>query len=627
MRKLSLTAIGILLMFETLSASSKPLRIVQLDLARQMETTTFVSNYIDVAASFGYNALQLYLEGRVGTKTFSLPAGERYTAEEMKGIVAHAAEKGIVVIPVVSFLGHAEHFFKYPGLEALSESREGRYRIGSGHSTFCHSVPGAVPFFERYIADLCEIFTGPYFHAGFDEAWNSGLCSLCAPKEKAGELFAEEVMNIYRILKSHGKRMMMWDDFFGFHPKALDLMPRDIVMMHWNYGNISSRGARFNFAGRLREDSLAKYSSMGFDAIACSWYYPDNIRSFVQYAHRSKAFGYLQTQWEDLIPNFHGGSLPGVLAVSLALDDPPAAQANDVFLRAVRRLMPSLSDLEKDAVVRLLESSDDRLALKVLERSAMAQTLGDVSENPLCERAYLDDILCRARMAVARAELRRAERILNDPRRTDKDVAAARSLLTPLPDIAQSVADRRRRQFAAWRRGCSPEAVAKGPISVASTARNLLKSAATARADEKRLAVELTLVDYYGVPRWTVEGRFEDGWREIAKGVWKPSKGEKADFTHYTSFQALTMPSELRISYCGFGNAQLRFISLEDRDSRVVPVKVLSSSGRVQNPEAVLTDDYDTVTFGRFGYRVQFFDDNEAKALSVLTLEMGKKEW
>jgi hypothetical protein len=164
-------------------------------------------------------------------------------------------------------------------------------------------------------------------------------------------------------------------------------------------------------------------------------------------------------------------------------------------------------------------------------------------------------------------------------------------------------------------------------MSVASTARNLLKSAATARADEKRLAVELTLVDYYGVPRWTVEGRFEDGWREIAKGVWKPSKGEKADFTHYTSFRALTMPSELRISYCGFGNAQLRFISLEDRDSRVVPVKVLSSSGRVQNPEAVLTDDYDTVTFGRFGYRVQFFDDNEAKALSVLTLEMGKKEW
>ncbi len=195
-----------------------------------METTTFVSNYIDVAASFGYNALQLYLEGRVGTKTFSLPAGERYTAEEMKGIVAHAAEKGIVVIPVVSFLGHAEHFFKYPGLEALSESRERRYRIGSGHSTFCHSVPGAVPFFERYIADLCEIFTGPYFHAGFDEAWNSGLCSLCAPKEKAGELFTEEVMNIYRILKSHGKRMMMWDDFFGFHPKALDLMPRDIVI-------------------------------------------------------------------------------------------------------------------------------------------------------------------------------------------------------------------------------------------------------------------------------------------------------------------------------------------------------------------------------------------------------------
>ena len=610
-----------------LVAESKPLRIVQLDLARQMETTTFVSNYIDVVASFGYNALELYLEGRVGTRTFSLPAGERYSADEMKGLVAHAGEKGMIVIPVVSFLGHAEHFFKYPGLESLSESREGRYRIGSGQSTFCHSVAGAIPFFERYIADLCEIFTGPYFHAGFDEAWNSGLCSLCAPKEKKDELFTEEVMNIHRILKKHGKRMMMWDDFFGFHPKALDRMPRDIVMMHWNYGGISSRGARFNFAGRLREDSLAKYASMGFDAIPCSWHSPDNIRSFVQYARRNKTFGYLQTQWEDLIPNFHGGSLPGVLAVSLSLDDPAAAQADDAFPRAVSRLVPSLSDLEADAAVRLLEASDDRLALEVLERSALARSLGEVAENPFCERAYLDDILCRARLAVARAELRRAERILGDPRRTDEDVAAARRVLAPLPTIAQAVADRRRRQFAVWRAGCSPQAVTNGPMTVASAARDLLASAATATADERRLAVELTLVDYYGVPRWTVEGRFGDEWRGIAKGVWKPAKGEKADFTVCQTFRADAMPSELRLSYCGFGDAQLRFVSVEDRACRVVPVKVISSSGRVQNPEAVLSDDYDTVTFGRFGYRTQFFDENEAKALSVLTLKMGKEKW
>ena len=622
---LTVVAAGVLL---SQPASAKPLRIVQLDLARQMETTTFISNYIDRVSSFGYTALQLYLEGRVGTKTFSLPDGERYTAEEMKGVVAHAAEKGMIVIPVVSFLGHAWHFFKYPGLEALSESREGRYRIGSGPNTFCHSVPEAIPFFERYIADLCEIFTGPYFHAGFDEAWNSGLCSLCAPKEKKDELFTEEVMNIYRIVTKHGKRMMMWDDFFGFHPKALEQVPRDIIMMHWNYDDdISERGARFNFAGRLREDTLAKYAAMGFDAIPCSWHSPDNVRSFVRYASRTKTFGYLQTQWEDLIYSFHGGSLPGVVAVSLALDDPAGARADDAFPRAVRLLMPSLSPLEADAVVRLVETADDRLALGILEQSELARSLGDVSADPLCEKAYFDDILCRARLAVAKADLRRAQRILGDPRRTDKDIAAARRLLEPLPAVAEAIADRRKRQLDAWRAGCVPQNAFKGATGLATSVRKLLSSAAPARADEKRLAVELTLVDRYGVPRWVVEGRFGDAWRRIAKGSWKPAKGERADFTFCQTFQATAMPSELRLSYSGFGNAQVRFVSIEDRAQRIVPAKVLATSGRVQNPEAVLVDDYDAATFGRFGYRAQFFDESEAKAVSSLTLSMEAENW
>ena len=84
-------------------ADAKPLRIVQLDLARQMETTSFISNYIDRVSAWGFDTLELYLEARVGTKTFSLPEGERYTPEQMKGIVAHAAEKGMTVVPVVCF--------------------------------------------------------------------------------------------------------------------------------------------------------------------------------------------------------------------------------------------------------------------------------------------------------------------------------------------------------------------------------------------------------------------------------------------------------------------------------------------------------------------------------------------
>ena len=60
------------------------LRIVQLDLARQMETIPFIKGFIDRVAEVGYDTLQLYLEARVATKTFALPGGERYTPGEMR---------------------------------------------------------------------------------------------------------------------------------------------------------------------------------------------------------------------------------------------------------------------------------------------------------------------------------------------------------------------------------------------------------------------------------------------------------------------------------------------------------------------------------------------------------------
>ena len=66
-------------------------RMTQLDVARQIETCSFISNYVDRVSVVGYDVLLLYLEARVATKTFALPADECYTPDEMRGIVAHAA--------------------------------------------------------------------------------------------------------------------------------------------------------------------------------------------------------------------------------------------------------------------------------------------------------------------------------------------------------------------------------------------------------------------------------------------------------------------------------------------------------------------------------------------------------
>lgn len=121
------------------------LKIVQLDLARQMETPAFVGEFVDRMAAVGYDTLQLYLEARVATPTFSLPEGECYTAGDMRGIVAHAASLGMAVVPVVSILGHAELFFGQPECRAFMEPRTELSRLGTGENTgtFCLANPAA----------------------------------------------------------------------------------------------------------------------------------------------------------------------------------------------------------------------------------------------------------------------------------------------------------------------------------------------------------------------------------------------------------------------------------------------------------------------------------------------------
>lgn len=600
------------------------LRIIQLDLARQPETTTFISNYIDHVSSWGYNALELYLEGRVSTKTFTIANARGYSVDEMKGVVAHASEKGMTVVPVVSFLAHAEHFFRDESRMGMCETREGTFRVPFIHDTFCYSQPETIAFIEKYAADLCEVFTGPYFHVGFDEAWNSGVCSKCS-KIDGDALLQKQIETVHAILAKHGKRMWMWDDFFEFHRATLFKLPRDVVMMHWNYAkDISDRGARAFLPGSLRRNSLAEYASLGFDAIPCSWYPCENIRSFVAYARRNRTMGYLQTQWEDLIANFHGGTLPRVLAVSKILDDPALDRADDAFLRAVHQLAPSLTETEAAAAVRLMTDPADELALRVLSDSSCADQEKPVAEDPFSERAIVDELVCRSQMAVMEAKVAKAETILADPRRDASDLDSVRKLLSSIPESAERLANRRKAQCDAWRAGREPWCVTKPPSNLGKRAKSLSDGAALALPNEKRLEIEFSRIDRWVRPTWRVEGEFDGLWREIATFTLLHGEDRRADFTYGRTFSAASLPVKLRLAHKGFGDCQVRFVSVSDRNSRCIPLRLVESEGDVRDPDKILVDDYSAATFGRSGFLTQFNDKAEAERFSTVVLAMQK---
>ena len=610
----------------------KALKIVQLDLARQMETPSFISNYIDRVASLGYDTIHFYVEGRIATKSFSLPKGESYSEDEIRGLVAHAAEKGMLSVPCVGLLGHANLFFKYPGLEKINETFGEKPRLGGGNDTFCISKPETREFLRRYVFEVAQLFPGPYFNAGLDEAWNAGVCKLCSPKDKRNELFAETIRFSYETIKAAGKRMWMWDDFFEFYPQALEKTPRDIVMCHWNYhANVSPLGSRGHFAGHAREDWLARYAAMGFESISACWYRNGNAQSLLSYARRHPSFGFMATQWEEMFSRFPNGSLPRVAAISLMLNDPDAYAVRDPYPDAVRKILPSLSPAENAAVVAVYHH--DRLNTPAA-LSALELTLNILCASPLAsesvdgdafsERAILDDIICRARGDLIMGRLAALKAKCSDPKRTAADVKAVHAQLAPLEEAAEKLAARRVKQALLWRKGLDCSNVITRQMTGVKDGIAKLRAipAAPAPAHERRLVVNLILPEYYGMPKWKVMGRISGVWRELASGIWKPRTDESAAFERTFTFSSPSMPTEIRVEHSGYGRAQLAYVSVDDRFSRIVPEKVLSVSGDVEHAERLLADDLDWADFGTCGFREKFFDAEKAAKVSSVTLLM-----
>ena len=612
---------------------SKPMKIVQVDLARQMETTSFLSNYVDCVAALGFDTLHLYVEGRIATKSFALPSGESYTAEEMRQLVEYAASKGLVSVPCVGLLGHANLFFKYPGLEGISETHGCTPRLGKGNDTFCISKPETREFLKRYVAEVAELFPGPYFNVGLDEAWNAGVCPLCAPKEKRDELFTETILFAHEAVSAVGKRMWMWDDFFEFHPKALDATPRDVVICHWNYNpDVSPLGSRGHFAGRHRRDWLGTYSAMGFDTIPACWFPSGNAETLHAYARRHRTIGFMATQWEEMFVRFPNGSLPRIAAVSLLLATPPAHCVQDPYPDAVGMILPSLTPAENAAVVSVFhnERVDTRAglaslatAVEVLKRSALAG--GEVDPDPFSQRAILDDIICRAEGDLISGRIAALKPVCADPRRTAEEVRAVKAELPALSAAADRLSERRLRQAELWRAGLDCSGKIDRPAADAKKAIAALMAVPEAPApeDERRLLVNLVLPEYYGIPRWKIHGRFADGWRELAAGTWKPRQSEPAVFERAFAFKSDAMPSELRVEHSGYGRAQLAYVSIDDRSSRYVPVEVLSVVGDVEHAERLLADNQDWADFGTCGFREKFFDAEKAAKVSSVTLRMA----
>lgn len=196
--------------------------------------------------------------------------------------------------------------------------------------------------------------------------------------------------------------------------------------------------------------------------------------------------------------------------------------------------------------------------------------------------------------------------------------------MRPLIPEMRRVLARKESQERLWRPNMRPNGLTAPMKDNLDYAEKLLSVPDMASDEDWILGLSLSMPDYHGLPQWKISGLFPDGWREIAKGCWKPARGNWANFERKLAFKSAEAPTALRVEHSGYGDGMLLFASVWNRNRRFVPEKVIGMSGEVVDPSNVLKDDWRPVRFGIQDRARVFVNPALSEALS--TLEFSLRE-
>ena len=609
------------------------IRAVQLDLARQMESMEFLKGFIDFIAENHYNTLFLYLEWRVRTKTFDIGKKDGYSAEELKEIIEYAETRGIDVIPGLAALGHAELILeqkKYENYAELRNGIKGRFQSNARH-VFCPSLPETRKFIESYFTEVGRIFKSEYIHVGGDEAWDIGFCPECAEKAAAyqgeQELYLEHFKFCHQVVtKKLRRRMMMWDDMFEYYHDILAKMPKDIIMVNWQYQE-NVTGYQGHFANLLFRDQLAEYEELGFDyLVGPADFLWGNVESTANYARNRKPLGGLLTSWEKktaLMYKFFplmaaagwlwsGAAQNGEEAMALAVKQLFGVD-DELFIQAIMQYSSRIKRVAALSAADLMSASffgPDRYELHALKTmtSVMMQYSGRLRDSRA--EVVLADIIDDSILKVLAVRSQIASfQLLNG-----QEAESIDGIVSELDAVAESRiaacelhrrkcdAEHFKANFERWRNAlleCKNEVKKKGLMSIL-----------------------FCLPDGYGAERIRISVKSGGKYQEIASGVYQH---DPAALFYRCFFLPKNMEVEaVRIEAAGFAGQGVCHVSAKTGKGSFAPAALLSAGGIAEHPEHVLTPDVNFCYLGSQRTIDAFRDRSGAEMVNWIEIAMKK---
>ena len=157
--------------------------------------------------------------------------------------------------------------------------------------------------FTQLYKDLIATHNSPYIHIGGDETYLLGHCAKCQKRvAEAGisKLYFDHVRMLCEIAVELGKRPVVWADMALKYPEYIKTLPRETVLVDWNYGWPLNR---FGAHEKLMQSG---YEIWGAPALRSDpdnyfltrWqYHFANIRDFCQASREMGYKGIILTSW------------------------------------------------------------------------------------------------------------------------------------------------------------------------------------------------------------------------------------------------------------------------------------------------------------------------------------------
>ncbi|CAN5774490.1 beta-N-acetylhexosaminidase [soil metagenome] len=170
-----------------------------------------------------------------GTGCDGVPVEGVYTQEEIRELVAYAAERHVQILPEIEMPGHAQAAIAaYPELGCVAQAPEVSCQWGV-HEYLFNIEPATMEFLRGVLEEVIELFPFKYVHLGGDEAVKAQWKAHMPTQRRMAALGVrdEEALQgwflgqMAEFLKSRGKTVVGWDEILEAE------LPAGATIMSW----------------------------------------------------------------------------------------------------------------------------------------------------------------------------------------------------------------------------------------------------------------------------------------------------------------------------------------------------------------------------------------------------------